>query len=53
MIFPILSDGSRTYTTSKIIDDEHLSGYSIITRGLIYSRPQAKLKREIVILEKK
>ncbi len=53
MIFPILSDGSRTYTTSKIIDDEHLSGYNIKTRGLIYSRPQAKLKREIVILEKK
>lgn len=53
MIFPILSDGSHTYVTSKIIDDQHLSGYNIKTRGLIYSRPQAKLKREIVILEKK
>lgn len=53
MIFPILSDDSRTYTTSKIIDDDHLSGYNIKTRGLFYSRPQAKLKREIVILEKK
>ena len=53
MIFPILSDGSRTYTTSKIIDDHQLSGYNIKTRGLIYSRPQAQLKREIVILEKK
>lgn len=53
MIFPILSDGSRIYVTSKIIDDKHLSGYNIKTRGLIYSRPQAKLKREIVILEKK
>ena len=53
MVFPILLDNHRSYSTSKIIDDKHLSGYNIKTRGLIYSRPQAKIKREIIILEKK
>jgi tRNA G10 N-methylase Trm11 len=53
MIFPIFHDGKQTYQLSKVIDDKSLVGYNIQTRGLIYSRPQSRLKKEIVILEKK
>jgi len=53
MVFPVYFDGKNTYELSKVIDDKSLVGYNIKTRGLIYSKPQSKLKREIVILEKK
>lgn len=53
IILPVFAQGERQISTSQVIDDPHLSGYNIKTRGLIYSRPQAKIKREIITLEKK
>ncbi|MBU1071007.1 methyltransferase domain-containing protein [Patescibacteria group bacterium] len=53
MVFPIYSDGKKTYQLSEVIDDKSLVGYNVKTRGLIYSRPNSKLKREIVVLKKK
>jgi len=53
MVFPIFMDGKKTYQLSGVIDDKSLVGYNIKTRGLIYSRPNSKLKREIVVLKKK
>jgi len=53
MVLPVMNDGKKTYQLSKVIDDKSLVGYNIQTRGLIYSRPQSRLKREIVVLKKK
>lgn len=53
MIFPIFEYAGREYKTSTIIDDKQLLDYNILTRGLTYSRPEAKVIREIVILQKK
>ena len=52
MIFPVFEYKSQIYSTSDIIDDKHLLGYNIKTRGLMYFRPLARVKREIVVLEK-
>lgn len=52
MIFPVLSDNIRDYVTSSIVDDPHLLGYNITTRGLLYFRPGARVKREIVVLQR-
>jgi tRNA G10 N-methylase Trm11 len=52
MVFPILPGVKTEYRTSKVIDDKHLLGYNQLTRGLVYSRPDADIKREIVILQK-
>lgn len=52
MVFPILPGVKTDYATSKVIDDKHLLGYNQLSRGLIYSRPEAGIKREIVILQK-
>lgn len=52
MVFPILPGVKNEYKTSKVIDDKHLLGYNQLTRGLVYSRPEADIKREIVILQK-
>lgn len=52
MVFPILPGVKTEYRTSKVIDDKHLLGYNQLTRGLVYSRPEADIKREIVILQK-
>lgn len=53
MIFPVFEYKGRQYKTSAVIDDPKLIGYNIVAKGLIYSKPEAKVKREIVILEKK
>jgi tRNA G10 N-methylase Trm11 len=53
MVFPIFTDGKKAYELSKVIDDKSLVGYNIKTRGLIYSKPHSRLKREIVVLMKK
>jgi tRNA G10 N-methylase Trm11 len=53
MVFPVYEDKKKTYQLSKVIDDKSLVGYNIKTRGLIYSRPNSTLKREIVVLKKK
>ena len=52
MVLPVFNDGKKTYQLSKVIDDKSLVGHNIQTRGLFYSRPNSKLKREIVILKK-
>ncbi len=52
MIFPVFEYKNTTYLTSGVIDDPHLLGYNTKTRGLMYFRPEAKVKREIVVLEK-
>ncbi len=53
MVFPILSDGKKDYKTSKIIDDKLNLSYNQLNKGLIYSRPGATVKREILVLQKK
>lgn len=53
MVFPIFEYAGRSYPTSIVVDDPKLIGYNIITRGLIYSKPDAKVRREIIVLEKK
>jgi len=53
MIFPIFEYQGRQYKTSAVIDDPKLIGYNVVARGLLYSQPEARVRREIVILEKK
>lgn len=53
MVFPSFFDGKTTYNTSDIIDERLEQGYNIVKRGILYSRPEADVKREIVILQKK
>lgn len=52
MIFPQIETPKKTFITSRIIDDPHLIGYNVKTRGIPYSRPKASIIREIVILKK-
>ena len=52
MVFPIFKGPKNEYRTSRVIDDKHLLGYNQLTRGLVYSRPDADTKREIVVLQK-
>jgi tRNA G10 N-methylase Trm11 len=52
MVFPIFKGPKNEYKTSRVIDDKHLLGYNQLTRGLVYSRPEADTKREIVVLQK-
>jgi len=51
MIFPSFSLNNQSISTSVVIDDPALVRYNVKTRNLFYSRPQARLKREIVILQ--
>lgn len=53
MIFPIFNDGKKDYKTSEIIDEKLLISYNLLKRDLYYSRPDAQVRREIVVLEKK
>lgn len=52
MVFPRIVTASKTYLTSAVIDDPHLLGYNVKTRGVFYSKPGATVIREIVILTK-
>lgn len=52
MVFPVFTVKNRSYSTSRVIDDRALVGYNTKIRGLMYFRPEARVKREIVILEK-
>jgi len=52
MVFPILNDGKKVYKTSHIIDEKLKLSYNPLKRDIIYSRPGADTKREIVILQK-
>lgn len=53
MVFPWFNDGQKDYKTSKIIDEKLSLSYNQLNQGIIYSRPGADVKREIVILQKK
>jgi tRNA G10 N-methylase Trm11 len=53
MVFPWFSDGKKVYKTSEIIDGKLKLSYNPLKRGIFYSRPDADVKREIVILQKK
>jgi tRNA G10 N-methylase Trm11 len=53
IVFPVYNDGKKEYKTSDIIDGKLEQGYNIVKRGILYSRPDADVKREIVILQKK
>lgn len=53
MVFPWFDDGKNIYKTSSIIDGKLELGYNHLKRGILYSRPEADVKREIVILQKK
>lgn len=52
MIFPWFDDGKKVYKTSEIIDGKLLLSYNHVKRGIIYSRPDADVKREIIVLQK-
>jgi len=53
MVFPVFEFLGKIYQTGSVIDDSHLLDYNIEARGIMYYRPQAKVRREIVILTKK
>ncbi len=53
MVFPWFSDGKKVYKTSEIIDGKLNVSYNPLKRGIFYSRPDADVKREIVILQKR
>ncbi len=52
MVFPWFNDGKKEYKTSEIIDGKLKLSYNPLKRGIFYSRPDADVKREIVILQK-
>lgn len=52
MVFPWFNDGHKIYKTSEIIDGKLKLSYNQLKRGIFYSRPDADVKREIVILQK-
>ena len=51
MVFPILTGVKKDFHTSKIIDSVKKLGYNSLAQT-IYSRPDAGIKREIIILQK-
>ncbi len=53
MVFPWFNDGKKVYKTSNVIDGKLELGYNSLKRDILYSRPEADVKREIVILQKK
>jgi len=53
MIFPIFHYHGQDFKTSAIIDSDKLLNYNIGLRDILYSRPDAKVRREIVLLTKK
>lgn len=53
MVFPSFDDGKHVYKTSDVIDGKLELSYNLIKRGILYSRPNADVRREIVILQKK
>ncbi|HOX96035.1 MAG TPA: methyltransferase domain-containing protein [Candidatus Woesebacteria bacterium] len=53
MVFPWFDDGHKVYKTSEIIDGKLKLSYNPLKRGIFYSRPEADVKREILVLQKK
>ncbi len=53
MVFPVFDTGKHIYKTSGVIDEKLELSYNLLKRGILYSRPNAEVRREIVILQKK
>lgn len=53
MVFPTFDTGKQVYKTSDILDGKLELSYNFLKRGILYSRPNADVRREIVILQKK
>jgi len=53
MVFPWFTDGKKVYKTSEIIDGKLKLSYNPLKRAIFYSRPDAEVKREIIVLQKK
>lgn len=51
MVFPILKGAQKEYHTSRVIDAVKNLGYNLLAR-VIYSRPEAEIRREIITLQK-
>jgi len=52
MVFPWFNDGKKDYKTSQIIDGRLALSYNQLNQGILYSRPDASVKREIIVLQK-
>ncbi len=52
MVFPVFNDGKKSYKTSDIIDDKLKLSYNQLNKAILYSKPDAYVKREIVVLQK-
>lgn len=52
MVFPWFTDGHKVYKTSEIIDGKLKLSYNPVKRAIFYSRPDAEVKREVVVLQK-
>ena len=52
MVFPVFNDGKKDYKTSDIIDDKLKLSYNQLNKGILYSRPDAVVRREIIVLQK-
>lgn len=53
IVFPSFDTGKQVYKTSTVIDGKLELSYNFLKRGILYSRPNADVRREIVILQKK
>ncbi|HBC44588.1 MAG: hypothetical protein UX08_C0001G0021 [Candidatus Collierbacteria bacterium GW2011_GWB1_45_35] len=53
MVFPVFDTGKHIYKTSSVIDGKLELSYNLLKRDILYSRPNAEVRREIVILQKK
>ncbi|KKT51593.1 MAG: hypothetical protein UW44_C0010G0031 [Candidatus Collierbacteria bacterium GW2011_GWB2_44_22] len=53
MVFPSFDDGKHIYKTSSVIDGKLELSYNLLKRDILYSRPNADVRREIVVLQKK
>ncbi len=52
IVLPLFQVGEKAVHTADVVDAPHFVGYNLVTRGIIYSRPGATVRREVVILQK-
>jgi len=51
LIFPVVEDGKKTYNMSILIDKISKLGYTLHSEPIYYYRPQARVKRQIVLFK--
>ncbi|MBU0579077.1 hypothetical protein KJ628_03865, partial [Patescibacteria group bacterium] len=51
IILPLVETKTKTYNLNKLIDKLHRLGYTTVSESVIYSRPQAIIKRQIIFLK--